>query len=233
MPGGTISVVIPCLNERRRVLQTIKKLLGNDRIKEIIIVDDGSNEETKEVLGRLPKEITVLRHEQNLGKSAAMKTGLLWSKGEVVIFVDADLKNFSQEHLFALCEPVEKNFCDMAIGVREKEVVYSRMIACSAAYGGERAFLRKKLMEKIDIFQNHGYTIEAALNNYFLKEERVEKVLLMGVSQISKTKKNGLVGLLQSFQMTFEVLSSIGWKEFLFQTSMVNKLNYYTPQETR
>lgn len=210
----------------------IRELIGADWIREIIVVDDGSAKETVEVLNKLPKKVTVLRHKRNLGKSAAMKTGLLSATGRVVVYVDADLCGFSRNHLMALCEPVQRGICDMSIGVRENVVPYSRVVACAAAYGGERAFDRRNLMTKISLFQNRGYTIEAALNKYFLKKGRVEKVFLDGVSQISKIEKDGLAGLLKSLRMSTDVVRSIGWKEFLSQTSTVNKLKYYVSERT-
>ena len=92
-----LSVVIPAYNEGPRIQETLEVIVQFLRGKpyrwEILVVDDGSRDDTVAQVERLAKgnpEIVLLRHEQNQGKGAAVRTGLKKARGEAVLFCDAD-----------------------------------------------------------------------------------------------------------------------------------------------
>jgi len=91
-----IFIIVPVYNEENRAVETINKILKIDKELKIIAVDDGSSDKSLKILSKKfddNNRIIVLNHIINLGKGAAMKTGLkmAWKLGgEAVIFVDAD-----------------------------------------------------------------------------------------------------------------------------------------------
>jgi len=92
------SVVIPCFNEARRILPTLARvvafLTGRPRAWEVIVVDDGSVDQTSDVVRSefaTTDSVRVLRYETNHGKGFAVRQGLLASRGELALFSDADL----------------------------------------------------------------------------------------------------------------------------------------------
>ena len=91
-----IFIVIPVYNEENRVVKTIKEILKIDKKNEIIVVDDGSIDNSyKEIKKEFKRNnrVKIIRHLVNLGKGAAMKTGMkvAWKMGaEAVVFIDAD-----------------------------------------------------------------------------------------------------------------------------------------------
>jgi dolichyl-phosphate beta-glucosyltransferase len=97
------SVVFPCFNEERRILPTLDRTVGFLERRpewEIIVVDDGSADRTSEVVrGRFGdrEEVRVLRFESNHGKGFAVREGALASRGELVLFSDADLSTPIEE----------------------------------------------------------------------------------------------------------------------------------------
>lgn len=129
----SVSIIIPVYNERN----TIKRLLdrvavcGVD-IHEIIVVDDGSTDGTREILDALPANgpFRVIRHERNLGKGAAVATGLAQAAGDVVAIQDGDLE-YDPADLPELVAPILADEADVVfgsrfVGGRVRHVVYNR-----------------------------------------------------------------------------------------------------------
>ncbi len=114
-----VCVVIPAYNASATLQKLLELLLPHD--KKIVVVDDGSDDETDEIAETfINKNITVLRHETNRGKGAALRTGISWASEEgfdAVISMDSDLQH-SPEDLPSLLEVFEKNQLDLLIGSR-------------------------------------------------------------------------------------------------------------------
>ncbi|MBU2577242.1 glycosyltransferase family 2 protein [Patescibacteria group bacterium] len=88
-----LSVVIPVFNEEKTIEKIVEKVLSEETPKEIIIVDDGSFDKTREILKRIKgNNIKVIFHEKNRGKGAAVRTGIKNAGGDFLIIQDADLE---------------------------------------------------------------------------------------------------------------------------------------------
>lgn len=111
-----VSIIVPAWNEERRLLETLHALQrlgdGSDWRTQLIVVDDGSADQTAEQASGLADRI--VRHPRRLGKGAALESGLRYAEGGIVLFADADLGS-SAEHLARLLEPVVRGEADMAI----------------------------------------------------------------------------------------------------------------------
>ncbi len=90
----TLSVLIPVYNEKATVLELFRRVeaVPLSVAKEIIIVDDGSTDGTRDVLAGLGNRATVILHERNRGKGAALRAALSRASGDLVIIQDADLE---------------------------------------------------------------------------------------------------------------------------------------------
>lgn len=118
-----LSVIMPCYNEKGTVEKIIAEVLAVDlgtTKKEIIMVDDGSKDGTRDIIKKLAAahpEIKMVFQETNQGKGAALKRGILESTGDVVVIQDADLEYDPQEYP-RLLYPIERGHADVVYGSR-------------------------------------------------------------------------------------------------------------------
>lgn len=121
-----ISIIIPAYNESERLaapLASIIDFISRTSSKiEIIVVDDGSSDDTAQIAERTftaKPDITarVIKYEQNKGKGFAVKTGLLSAGADVALFTDADLSTPIDE-MSKLVTPIQDGSCDVAFGSR-------------------------------------------------------------------------------------------------------------------
>lgn len=100
-----VSLIIPVLNEEKTLETIVERCAKQKVLKQLVIVDDGSTDKSRQVLEKIKKRslkkkdklITVIHHKTNLGKGAAIKTGLLNVLGEYAMVQDADLEYYPEE----------------------------------------------------------------------------------------------------------------------------------------
>lgn len=121
-----LSIVIPAYNEERtigQVLEAVRKIdlcaaLGVDMEKEIVVVDDGSTDRTREILAeQSSSSIRIILHDRNRGKGAAVRSGFAAVTGDIVLIQDADLEYDPQEYP-RLLDPIVAGHADVVYGSR-------------------------------------------------------------------------------------------------------------------
>ena len=119
--AGCVSVIVPVFNEIAHVDELLEAIHASPVKKEIIIVDDGSIDGTREKLRAMPlannHDVTVVFHEKNCGKGAAIRTALQYARGEYVLIQDSDLEYDPQDYP-ALLRPLEQREANVVYGVR-------------------------------------------------------------------------------------------------------------------
>lgn len=208
-----VTLVIPALNEEKSIAKVIKKAKEVPEITEIIVIDDGSKDQTSKIAKSLGVE--VVSHHKNLGKGEAIRTGIAHARGDIIVFLDADLKNIEIKKIRALILPIIKNKADFTKGIFTRargritefavrpmmEVIYpekSFKQPISGQFAG-----RKEFLEKIEIEPKWGIDI-AILLDAIKTGQRVLEVN-MGVlvhkkrpdSEVAKTSKEVLETILK------------------------------------
>lgn len=183
-----VSIIIPVYNEEKTIQKTIEEVLASDTLgmeKEIIVVDDGSSDNTKNILSSV-RECKIIRHKKNLGKGAAVKTGFQNATGDIIIIQDADLE-YSPSEYKKLIAALMDDSCDVVYGSRmlgNNPVGYWYMyfgnyvisLATRILYGTKitdvetcyKIFL-KKVVDQLDI-QSSGFEVEPEITAKILKK---------------------------------------------------------------
>lgn len=107
----TVSVIIPAFNEEKTVAHVVKVVKSLNYINEVIVVDDGSSDQTATLASKAGA--TVITHMKNRGKGAAIKTGFKNSKGDIVVFLDADLQNLTKTQVDNIIKPIMNGDADI------------------------------------------------------------------------------------------------------------------------
>jgi polyprenyl-phospho-N-acetylgalactosaminyl synthase len=201
-----VSVIIPAYNEEATIGQVIDSVKGHPSVAEIIVVDDGSGDGTSAVAAS--RGVTLITLPENKGKAYAMGEGVARASSEVLLFVDADIRGFTHQHITGIIAPVIQGSYDMYVGVRARRTVaFNKYFYLFPILGGERA-VTKALWARVPTDYKKGFMIEIALNYTSKKSgkgmgfERMD-----GVTQTIKEKKYGIVvGFIRRLGMIWDII---------------------------
>jgi len=115
-----LSVVTPVYNERATIEEILRRVEAVGLVDEIIIVDDGSTDGTRELLQEIAPNYPIMRlilHQHNQGKGAAVRTGIQAACSELILIQDADLE-YDPRDYSALLRPIEEGVADVVYGSR-------------------------------------------------------------------------------------------------------------------
>ncbi|MDY7029871.1 MAG: glycosyltransferase family 2 protein [Spirochaetota bacterium] len=117
-PDPLLSIIIPVYNEEETVQEVVERVLDVPYRKEVIVVDDGSTDGTRQILSGLDApEIKRVFHEKNYGKGRAIGTGLAHATGDILLIQDADLEYNPAEYP-VLLQPIFEGRADVVYGSR-------------------------------------------------------------------------------------------------------------------
>lgn len=157
-----VSILIPVYNEEKTIPLLLKKILQQDLgaiEKEIIVIDDGSTDKTCQQLISFSEHITLLHHNKNGGKGAALKTGFAQATGDIILVQDADLE-YHPEDYTRLLAPFSETETDIVVGIRSRQKVPLRYFLSPYLYGGKLINVCFNLLSPVRIRDIHaGYKL--------------------------------------------------------------------------
>ncbi|OGG23806.1 hypothetical protein A3A79_01200 [Candidatus Gottesmanbacteria bacterium RIFCSPLOWO2_01_FULL_43_11b] len=185
MTTPTLSVIIPVYNEERTLPGVVEIVRTWGKAAEIIVVNDGSTDDTVASVKQFGKTVQVISYKKNKGKAFAMVAGVKIAKARYVLFLDGDLIGLTHRDLDRLIAPVIRKQAVMTIGVRQTNKKRPNL---AKPIGGERAIKRDDLLPILGEIKHLGYGVELFLNNYFKKRD-VRYVNMPFVSILTKYEK--------------------------------------------
>ncbi|MRS04833.1 glycosyltransferase family 2 protein [bacterium] len=130
-----LTVIIPVYNEEKTLDEIVRRVKATGLAHEILIVDDGSKDNTRAILANMDgKEgVRVILHERNQGKGAAVRTGIQAATGEIALIQDADLEYDPRDYP-VLLKPMEEGIAEIVYGSRflggaRRPILFWNMIA--------------------------------------------------------------------------------------------------------
>ena len=207
-----LTIIICSFNEEKTICDVVKACrLYNER-SEIIVVDDGSKDNTEQLLRNLNKTIrfNYIKLPENRGKSYAMTVGIENASNDILLFFDADSIGIRKEHFHDMLLPIMENKADMVLG--HTAANFSNVkITPFKAFTGERVLLKKDILPIMYEIRNMRFGIETYINLYFQTNgKRIRYVFLEGLKTLNKYKKTTLIkATKQYFSEGHEIASTI------------------------
>ena len=205
-----VSCIIPVYNEGERVLGVLNAIVGHELVDEVIVINDGSIDNTKQVLEKT-SGINFISLPQNHGKSFAVMTGLKLARNELVMMIDSDLLGLSKQAITALIEPLLKNQADTTMSLRKNSLGIYKLFGCDF-FSGERVFYKSILGDLDQIQKLKGFLLESYINNILIKKNlRLKIVKWENVITPRKSVKMGFwQGSYSDFKMVMLIVSYLG-----------------------
>lgn len=211
MTGLAVSCVIPVYNEGTRILGVLAALAGHPLIAEVLVVDDGSTDETARIVAA-QSGVRLIRLEQNRGKTWALHVGIESAGSPLLLLLDGDLVGLTPAHVTALIRPVLEGRADLAMSLRENAPRLWRLIGIDYI-SGERVMTRALLDGHLQALRSlPRFGFEVFLNRLCTENRsRIAIVRWAGVRSPFKNAKYGFVrGLRADIGMMSDIFRSAG-----------------------
>jgi glycosyltransferase involved in cell wall biosynthesis len=220
-----ISVVIAAYNEAPRIANVLKVVENHPLIDEIIVVNDGSVDDTSKVVKKF--NVTLIENKKNVGKTISVKKGVEIAKNDLIMLLDADLKGLTNKSIIDLAEPVLNGRVDWTLSMRGNTFKIIKLLKVDCL-SGERVVPKALLFDPIIWSKpDVGYALESLMNKSLLgKNKTFESVYFRNVTNVIKADKVGhLIGWYKDIQMDIQISKVTSVRYFFGQFITMAYLN--------
>ncbi len=204
-----VSCIIATYNEGSRITGVLNVVIGHELIDEVIVINDGSTDGTKEVLEQ-QGGITLISYDNNKGKTFAVMTGLEKSRNDLVILIDADLVDLTKQNITDLILPVIQGQSDITISLRKNSLLIFKLLGLDFV-SGERVFPKKIIGDLKQLAHLRSFGLEVFMNSIIIKNKfRIKIVPWSNVSHFRKSQKFGWwQGMERDYSMVVQIIRTI------------------------
>jgi len=218
------TAIICVFNEEATIRNVVIKV-ADYFFDEVIVINDGSRDKTDEILKEINRfyDFKYIVLPDNKGKGYAMATGIENANSEIIVFIDADLSNLTEEHFSQLLTPVFNKEADMVLGL-PSETLINYSVNPFKSLTGERVLLRNDILTIIDKMKNSRFGVEILINLYYQSEGKTVKyVLLKGLKHPIKFEKVSKQQAVKEFLKAGHQIALTAFRNFDLITSSVRK----------
>ncbi len=201
-----ITAVIPAYNEEETIGEIVEVVKDNNLINKVIVVSDGSKDDTVKVADEAGAEVIQLKN--NRGKGAAMQVGINYMSSDIILFLDADLIGLQLKHIDDLLLPVISNEVEMTVGIFSKGRLATDLAQKIAPFlSGQRA-VKSNILKSISHLDLTRFGVEVALTRYVKENNiKIKSIELDDLTHVLKEEKFGLIqGLKERLKMYWDIL---------------------------
>ena len=218
------SCIITAFNENPRILNVLKVAIKIKNVDEVIVVDDGSIDNTASVVKSNFPQVKLIVHETNKGKVEAVRTGVNASKNNNLLLLDADLIGLVASETEKALDIFENDNLDCLVMLTEADK-YNKLIR--KIFKGTSFVAGDRIIKK-DILQNilkdtslKNYGLEIAENKYLFKNNCKVARFQLSAIDLGKNSKYGIIkGTIGEIKMWRDIFKTAGFKFFFAQRKM-------------
>ncbi len=186
-----VTCIVPAYNEAKTIERVLKILLSAKKINEIVVIDDGSTDDTFTIAKKTG--VRCYKLPTNSGKSNAVKKIIPELKTDIIFFCDADLNGLTPEICDQIIQPLIEKKASMSVGLRDYGPIINSMARFAPSVSGERALFYEDVLActQSPDFQNWG--MEPIFNHYFHENKLRVIKKVFPYSHTRQIKKRGFI----------------------------------------
>jgi len=223
-----ISVIICAFNEENTIASVIESTNSYPYIEQIVVVNDGSTDSTGQIIRRLSESIDLcyINLLPNRGKGYGMASGLEIATGEIIVFLDADIANLTNDHINKLVNPILDGTVDMVLGQPGQTFINARYNPFKVLTG-QRAVKREHILPIVEDIRHTRFGVETYINLYYKSKGLSSmSLILKGLGHRTKFGKMKKVrALIELLMEAKEIMVTLIENTDLVKKSVVRHLN--------
>ncbi len=216
-----VTAIICAFNEEKTIEFVIRSASANYLIDELIVVNDGSTDNTGKIIERLKGDISItdIHFTENKGKGYAMATGVEKAINEAIVFIDADLSELNQDHYYQLLIPIMEDKADMVLG-QATETLINYSVNPFKSLSGQRALWKKDILPIVGKMKHSRFGVETLINLFYQSQGKtVNYVMLKGLKHPTKFDKVSKQQAIKEFVKEGHQIALTAFKNFDLITS--------------
>ena len=200
-----VTAIVPAYNEEKTIAGVVEVLLSSPSIQQVIVVSDGSTDNTAAVAEQLGAQVVKLPH--NLGKGGALLAGVREADAEYVMFIDADLIGLKEYHIESMLSPIRSGEAEATMGVFKKGRGATDLAQKIAPRLSGQRVIKTSLVSLVKHMDISRFGVEMALNR--LLEEQKVKWTAVELPELSHVMKEEKLGFWKGFRVRLKMYVEI------------------------